>query len=341
MRQPMLLAMECPGMKIRVLGGGFYGCHIGLSLIEDGHDVEVHEIRDGLFAGASGAIPARLHTGAHYPRSRMTRAACQEHQSEFMAAYGWMTRGVPINIYAVAAERSLVDFDQYVATLRGEIDFIPIHDPTEFGLKNVEGAILTGERHILTDLARQYFAEQLDGMTRFSRTPDEVDSADWDWTIDATFCANHSAGVDRYEPCLVLLLEGRCDIAVTVMDGPFGSVYPFLESLGLSSLSSARWTPFSKSCRTWAEAGAVIAGLSRAEINAQAEAMIASMAEFYPAIRDYRVVDHMLSVRAMPASGADTRLVDVAHVGERALRVRAGKIDAIIHAAREIKRMIL
>jgi glycerol-3-phosphate dehydrogenase len=64
-------------VKIRVLGGGWYGCHIALALIGDGHEVEIHETRERIFEGASGSIPARLHLGFHYPRSRMTRAACQ------------------------------------------------------------------------------------------------------------------------------------------------------------------------------------------------------------------------------------------------------------------------
>ena len=34
--------------------------------------------------------------------------------------------------------------------------------------------------------------------------------------MDATFCANHSAGVDRYEPCLVLQMQGPVDRAITV-----------------------------------------------------------------------------------------------------------------------------
>jgi hypothetical protein len=42
----------------------------------------------------------------------------------------------------------------------------------------------------------------------------------------------------------------------------------------------------------------------------------------------------------MPRSAADARLVDVVRVGERALRVRAGKIDAIFHAERLVREMI-
>jgi hypothetical protein len=39
----------------------------------------------------------------------------------------------------------------------------------------------------------------------------------------------------------------------------------------------------------------------------------------------------------MPRSGSDARLVDVVRVGERALRIRAGKIDAILHAEQLVR----
>lgn len=327
-------------MRVRVLGCGFYGAHIGLSLLRDGHSVEIHEVAPHIFAGASGAIPARLHTGAHYPRSRLTRAACQDHAEGFMVRYGHLTRAVPVNIYAIAAGRSLVDFDQYVGTLRGEIEFLTVHDPAEFGLRNVEGAIQVNERHIVTDKARAWFERELGDAVKLNTPPGEVDDPRWDWTIDCTFCANESAGVDRYEPCLVVLLSGPTDRAVTVMDGPFGSLYPWNGDRGLCSLSSAKWTPFSKACRTWAEARALLDGLSPSEIESRAQGMVESMSEYYPAIWGFRVVEHRLSIRAMPASGADSRLVDVARVGDRALRVRAGKIDAVIAAEAEVRRLM-
>jgi len=328
-------------VKIRVLGAGWYGCHIASSLIADGHDVVVHEISDTIFAGASGGIPARLHQGFHYPRSRMTRAACLTHIGEFMAQYGFLTRCVPINIYAIAENHSMVDYQQYVQTLRGEVPFIEIYDPAEFGLTNVEGAVLTGERHIVTTLAQQYFEDELDGVVQFGVGPDDYEPIDFDWTIDCTFCANESAGVDRYEPCVVGIMSGSCDKAVTVMDGPFGSLYPWEEDDKLLSLSSAKWTPFSKTCKTWAEAKATLETTTEQVIEHRLFNMIGDMAEFFPAIKDeYELVGFKLSIRAMPLSGADTRLVDVAKVGPRAVRVRAGKIDAIIHAAKMVKGII-
>jgi hypothetical protein len=328
-------------VKIRILGAGWYGCHLGLAFAQSGHRVQVHETRDRIFSGASGNIPARLHLGFHYPRSRMTRAACQEHSEAFMRRYGVLTAGVPVNIYAIARDRSLVDFDQYVRTLQGEVEFVRIADPAEFGLRNVEGAVLTGERHIVTDRARAYFEEMLAGCIRLNCQPcDRLDDPAFDLTIDCTFCAHEDAGVDRYEPCLVLLLEGPTDRAVTVMDGPFPSLYPWDESRNLCSLSSALHTPLSKEIRSWWEAVAAIQDASLHDVHERGRQMLEQMAEFYPEVAAFTPVDYRLSVRAMPLSGADMRLVDVVRLGERLIRVRAGKIDAVLHAEKLIREML-
>lgn len=321
-------------MKILILGGGFYGCHLAIALKNSGVDVALWESRDDIMLGASGNIPARLHLGPHYPRSRATRASCQTHAAEFIAAYGFLTRGVPVNIYAIAADHSLVDFEQYVATLRKEIDLVEIYDPSEFGLENVEGAILTGERHILTDLARGYFRSELAGIIQ-TGMPTAQPSDEFDWIIDATFCANDAAGVDRYEPCLVPLVAGPCDKAVTIMDGPFGSLYPWNAERGLCSLSSAKWTPLSKDCKTYEHASAIIAGTTGAEIHHRSELMREDMARYYPAVSAMPFIEFRTSIRAMPLSGADTRLVNV-RVGGKVIGIRAGKIDAIMQAEREI-----
>jgi len=327
-------------MRIRILGAGFYGCHLGLALKRAGMDVEIHEIAPHIFAGASGGIPARLHLGApHYPRSLATRQACMIHNADFMAEYGFLTRAVPINIYAIASDKSLIDFGTYKQIMAG-VEFMTVHDPAEFGLRNVEGAIQVAERHIVTDMAREYFEAELADVLRLNTAFGVVSSDKYAWTIDCTFCANDSAGVDRYEPCLVVLMQGATDQAVTIMDGPFGSLYPWDEAKRLCSLSSALWTPFSKTCKTWAEARELLDGLSPDTIATQICEMRESMAYFYPAVRGYATADYRLSIRAMPLSGADTRLVDVVRVGERALRVRAGKIDAIIAAEKMIREMI-
>jgi len=311
------------------------------SLLESGYDVEVHEIKDSIFAGASGAIPARLHRGFHYPRSQSTRDACNSHYAEFMEKYGQFTSSIPTNIYAIAAHESLVDFETYRHILKDSVEYITIEHPEEFGLQNVEGALLTGERHIVVSKTREYFKKILDGHIFYSQPYDISDDNNHDWIIDATFCANENVGVERYEPCLVPILEGpNVTKAITIMDGPFPSLYPWNEEKNLLSLSSALWTPFSKTCKTYNEAKQILESLSKKELVERGDSMIQSMAHFYPAVNECTVKEYKTSIRAMPKSGSDARLVEVLETQPNVIRIRAGKIDAVIDAERAVKNII-
>lgn len=328
-------------MKIRILGGGLYGCHLADALRHD-HDVELHEIADRLFSGASGNMPARLHCGAHYPRSKLTRDACQTNFAGFMNCYGDFTHGVPFNVYAIAND-SLVDFGTYAQIIKGEIECVELYRPSEFGIYNVEGALLTGERHVLVDRLRQFFTERLKDVLVLGAPKIEPfmnDLTDWDLTIDATFCANDSLGIDRYEVCLTALLEGPTERAITIMDGPFPSLYPWDEDAGLSSLTSARHTPIARRDTAHDAAQFRANRLSKSLVEEQGNMMMNQMAEYYPRIQsEYKVVDHRIAVRAMPNSKADSRLIDIG-VFDRLIRIRAGKLDAIFMAEHQIKNLI-
>lgn len=236
-----------------------------------------------------------------------------------MDVYGGFTRGVPVNVYAIARDDSLVDYGNYVQTLGGELEFIEIERLEEFGLRNVEGAVLTGERHILVNRVREYFEAEL-GPHR-QGTPEG-------FTIDCTFCALEREGVDRYEPCVTYVLEGDYNTAVTIMDGPFPSVYPHYEP-GYVSLTSALHTPLSRQ-RTYQDAQQALGKAN--DLDWRRERLLKDMERFYPAIRDYKPVEALLAIRAMPVSGADSRLMSVKRT-DRGLRVMAGKIDAIFEAA--------
>jgi hypothetical protein len=256
-----------------------------------------------------------------------------------MSQYGKFTSTVAVNIYAIAARESLIDFETYRKILKDTVEFITIEYPEEYGLLNVEGAILTGERHIVIERARKHFESLLSNHIVFNKAPDE--EGNFDWTIDATFCANESIGVERYEPCVVPILKGsETSKAVTIMDGPFPSLYPWNEERGLSSLSSALWSPFSKTCKTYLEARHILDNLSQADLKERGTQMIESMAVFYPTINEYMPVDYKVSIRAMPKSNSDARLVEVVKTSPNVIRIRAGKIDAVIQAGKEVKSII-
>ena len=327
-------------MKIRVLGAGWYGAHIGLALREKGHDVEVHESADHVFAGASGSNPARLHEGFHYPRSRLTRAFCQDHKARFLKAYGHLTRAVPINIYAIAAKDSLIDFGTYTQVLKSEVDLVSIHDPREFGLQNVEGAVLTGERHIIIRLAREYFTAALGPVLKLNTPAGSSEDTVWDWTIDCTFCALDRVDVDRYEPCITGILGGPVNTAVTIMDGPFPSLYPWDEMYGLNSLTSAKYTPLDR-CSSWLDAKKVLEATTQAQARGRVQEMFDQLVLFWPDVAKlYSIVDWKFGIRAMPRSAAAARTVDVVRIGDRLIRIRAGKIDAVFQAQLLVEEII-
>ncbi len=325
-------------MRIQIKGGGWYGCHLAMALKGE-HEVTLTERAHRLFSGASGANPARLHIGPHYPRSHDTRKACRAHVQQFMKHYGHLTRAIPHNLYAVAAEGSMLDFGTYKGVIGADLPYLLVEDPAELGLQNVEGAIQVSERHILINKARDYFEQELNEIALMST---EGDCTGVDAIIDATFCTQHNIGVARYEPCVTALLMGPTDIAVTIMDGPFPSLYPWDEERRLSSLTSAKWTPLDR-CETWAAANHIIRNTTNTDLEIRCQAMIDQMAQYFPAVRKRKLVEMRTAIRAMPGSAADARLCKVMHVpgsGPYRLCVRAGKIDAIFEAEAQVREQL-
>lgn len=333
-------------MKILIKGAGWYGCHIGLSLVEAGHEVAVHELRSDIFLGASGNNPARLHSGFHYPRSALTQESCMENQDAFLRSYGFLTHEIKTNIYAVADSGSFLDFGAYKKCIQKTTAWEEV-SPSAYGLRNVEGAAAVQERHIVTDDVRRFFRDALKDNLSVNCDLFMSGSEDYyDWIIDCTFSqttATPAMTIDRYEPCLTVLLQTDTNQAITIMDGPFPSLYPWNESLGLCSLTSALYTPLSKSCRSYKEAVELLARTTRHALMDRAKSMFRQMAYYYPKLGDTDIIlDSNLrtSVRAMPSSAADARICKVVKTGEKTLVVLAGKIDAIFHAEKEIKRII-
>lgn len=303
--------------------------------------VEVHDRQADLFMGASGANPARLHLGFHYPRSKLTREACQRNYLRFMTEYGDFTHGVHTNIYGIAAEGSLIDFGTYRQLLAGETEFITVPRPAELGLRNLEGAILTGERHVRISDLREHFRLVLGSRFCPGSNPMNLDDSAWDWTIDCTFSANDAESVERFEPCVTCFVEGPTGMAVTIMDGSLPSLYPYNEETGVNTLTSATHTPLSKTITTYAAARERLSAVDEEQVAKIQDAMMTQMAHFWPAVRDlYKHVGAKTAIRAMPKSAADARLVDVVKRGDRLLRVRAGKIDAIFSAADQVMGII-
>ena len=172
-------------MKLRMIGGGWYGCHLALSLLNDGHQVTLFERGYKLFSGASGANQSRLHRGFHYCRDAQTRLESQHSFGEFMASdYGDLTHSVRTNTYCIANDVSLIDWTTYRQVMAASGNEFLCINPADYGLFGIEGAMLTGERLIMNDWARIRFTDLLNGNYVLDREIDKLESDEWDATID-------------------------------------------------------------------------------------------------------------------------------------------------------------
>jgi hypothetical protein len=106
-------------MRVRVLGGGFYGCHITSMLLRDGYDVELHEIASTLFPALAVIFLLDFIVVLIIQGQKLTRVFVRATIENSWITTDISPRHVPVNLYCVAAYDSLLDFGTYCDILRG------------------------------------------------------------------------------------------------------------------------------------------------------------------------------------------------------------------------------
>ena len=151
-------------MKIAIIGGGWYGCHIASALKTHGADVTLLEKQKRLFDEASGNNQFRLHLGLHYARSAITRHQSRDGFSRFSERYPRFSRPVARNIYVVPKQISMMDFDTYFSIMYSSgihIERLPLSQLEFLRHDLLSGALTCEERVVMTQRAREYSANSL------------------------------------------------------------------------------------------------------------------------------------------------------------------------------------
>ena len=332
-------------LSVAVIGAGWYGCHIALSLRGLGLDVTVFDQNDRAMHEASGNNQFRLHLGFHYPRHHGTRAQSRDGFMRFVERYPQLSREVVENIYAVPREDSLIDFATYrlIMTSSG-IDFREVRETSVF-LQGVDGLLLTGERVLLIERARRYFTERLGDSLQLATCIGEIDERPdgayiggtrYDVVVDATW--GHRTGLPMrffYEPTILLYYETDGPFpAVTLVDGPLCSIYP-TEDPGLYTLSSVPHTPLGR-LDSASAARLVRDSVSAATVAEKVQAMEGQISRYVPEFRErFRFVGPQLAIKTKPVGKFDDRSCYVFRRG-RVFSVMSGKIDTIFFATERI-----
>ncbi len=331
------------GMKIGIIGGGWYGCHLGLVLKNHGCEVDVYEAEDDVLQLASVNNQARLHIGYHYPRCSVTRLQTVACFPRFIEAYPTFSKPIENNIYTVSKRDSLVDFRTYCQIMEAsglQFDYV---DPADFGIEGVDGAISTQERLMDFDESRRTFKEKLGTSLHLnSRVTSVVDGADgaeingehYDAVINCTWCALKTEPMPEnmfFEPTILLYYEALQPFygALTVMDGPCFSIYPYDD--GRYSLSHVSFTARGQ-YKTFAEAQAFNDQITEADLDTVRRNMTDKAMKEFPAFNDYfRYLGPQFSVKTKYANACASRDTAVKKQGH-IFSVFSGKIDTIFVA---------
>lgn len=322
-----------------VIGGGFYGARLALSLRAAGDSVLLIEREPMLLSRASLANQARVHNGYHYPRSVLTSIRSRRNYDRFRADYPAAVDESFDHYYAIARDGSkttAAQFAQFCHRIGAPIAPAPEHVRKLFDLSRIEDVFLVSEcafdatalrTAIEADLERAGVDVRLGATARRVTRAGMASFVEWitargNQTTTAsrvfnctysslnTLLANSHASLVPLKRELTELalvnsppeLEG---IGVTVMDGPFFSLMPYPARPGLCTLSHVRYTPH---CAWHDDAGArPLDGVELLDgYTTRFPHMVRDAARFLPVIAGATYVDSLWEIKAiMPRSEQD------------------------------------
>jgi len=330
--------MVSKDLKVCVIGGGWYGCHIALCLKKRGVKVTVLEKDSSIFNGASGYNQNRLHQGFHYPRCKRTRLQSKRGFHLFRKHYEPLLIELDYNLYGIPFNSSLIDFDTYkdimVAT---GLNFEDVSAVCPFPLKNINGVIDCEEAVINPTLAKTYFESELKEEIIVNHEVDKKTFRDlsnkYDYVIDCTWGGLSKREHRYYESCIYFIAQSKnyYKMGLTLMDGSFFSIYPLNEKE--HTVTHVEHTPM-KVFDNQKEAYEFNSECSKDNqliMRKQLE-FTKSIEEYYPKFsNDFDINDVRFAVKTKDRSGQDSRYVTI-EKEDNILRVNSGKIDTVFDA---------
>jgi hypothetical protein len=292
-------------MKIAIIGGGWVGCHLANKL-KDSHTISLFEKNKNLFEETSYKNQNRLHLGFHYPRNYSTRELCKNTFKLFINDYGFLVEEVKNNLYCIPKTNSIIDFKTYKQILNVTNDY---HVDEVI---NIEGCVKTIEKKINFKGAKSFFNENLKNLIinkKINKNDLKKLSKKYDLVIDTTNNQLMELNSNCFlEPTVTLLyrkLKKTSFGAITLMDGPFFSIYPYIDDL--YTITDVEHTPLKK-VNNVKRLKYFYNNLSIDLINKKKDLIQKKIYKYYPNfLNDFVYVDYMLSTKCKINSASDDR----------------------------------
>ena len=241
LERAICVALEPPAFNI--VGAGWFGCHLATVLKEQGLHVDLYE-QLSLFNGASGFNQNRLHMGYHYPRSYDTRNMCITMFQRFIQRYGKIVHTVKKNIYAIS-KYSCIDAATYEIIMKSLGLAVQRVDPSIHGIHACETAYITDERFIDNEQIKLHFENTLSDCIQYAAYNKTHLYSIWPCIVQLDCSNGNLLDNENTENVFTLVLLYKIRdftkaCAITIMDGPFASLYPQHIDDGIFSLTHVK-----------------------------------------------------------------------------------------------------
>jgi len=341
-------------MNICIMGSGWFGCYIGHELIKRKYSVDIYEKENDIFLNASGNNQNRLHLGFHYPRSNITRKLSKAGFEIFKEKFKSFSKKIDNNFYGISNTTSTkINLKKYLAIINSSnLKYKKIDLKTVPFLKNLEGLVKSDEELILVEKIKKYYKKKLRKNLFFKHYINSikyknykyiVNGKKYDLVINCTACQFLKNKIKNliYEYCTVLLYKSlhKNHPAITIMDGPFFTLYPWdnKNRFSLYSVTNSRLL-VNKNFN-------FLKGKVRDLINKKYLLNIKNKIEheyssFYPLFKKrFRFIKFLNSYRTIISNKSDTRSCIVT-IKNNFINIFPGKIDHIFYAFQQVEKCL-
>lgn len=328
-------------MKIAIIGGGWIGCHIA-NKFQSEHDIHIYEKNDLLFQETSFNNQNRLHLGYHYPRNYKTRQLCLNTFERFISEYSFLINNINKNLYCIEKTNSILDFKTYLKIFEGQE-----HYEVDNIFRNVEGVINTKEKQINFEKAHEFFNRKFSNIhiKKYITIKQLLKlSKKYDLIINCT--NNHlNKEINKnffFETTVSYLYEKTGFVpfdALTMVDGPFFSIYPYKQNL--YTVTDVQLTPLKK----FKNSNYIYKYNKKIKesnfLKNRSLLIETKIQKYYPDfLKNFKYVDFYLSTKSKIVSGSDDRYPVITQK-DNIINCFTGKIQGIFIIEDYIKNEII
>ena len=336
-------------MKYVIVGAGWYGCHIASLLVKNNKEIIIIDKANDFFTGSSSKNQNRLHLGFHYPRSIETINECKYGYTKFIERYSQLITHVPNNNYYISKTLSKINIQEFIKKIdETGLDYtsLPTKSNTPLNLKGLEDICFnTSEMYIDHRKASTYFKDTLSKylyqcpnniFSSIDSIKEYLELDESDIIINCTYNQLSPIEYEKYELYISLIYKIDIDtFAITIMDGPFFSIYPYDIENRLYTVTSVEHGVI------YSGTSLIDASISNGQLTETREKIERLLDEYIDNWRNKFIYEgYNLSWKTKAATTTDDRSVRINRDGN-VINIYGGKITGIFNAEKYIEKVLL